>query len=133
MIQVVEKLDTIGEEIHRLKYRSTTFQEYYKIFKMPQDESTSLAITEKEFDHRYEVWKSLRDWQSISNLWMNSNARELDAEEIQRITGLVPTPITTFIHNIPSLAFFLESERRILIQRYPLHCRRKHSTSLQAG
>ena len=86
MLCLYEIIQAIREDLLAMRSRSQTFIDYYKVFNMTHEDLSNLELTEKECESRYNIWKGLHDWETMTKKWLQSNAKGLDLEEIQTVT-----------------------------------------------
>ncbi|CAD7701708.1 unnamed protein product [Ostreobium quekettii] len=68
-VEVVSHLEEILHKMEEIRALSETYIEYQKMFDLTPDDFTSLSMTEKEVQSRYDVWLSLRDFIEKSTDW----------------------------------------------------------------
>eukprot|EP01018_Ginkgo_biloba_P022956 Gb_30436 [translate_table: standard] len=106
--EIVAELEQINSRILEIQARLEVFRSYQKLFqvrigciqhlqglicfallnvdmqypKMAVDDMSNFAMTEKEYNTRYGVWKALHDWITLTEAWQTGQFTKLNGPEI---------------------------------------------------
>eukprot|EP00304_Pavlova_gyrans_P012708 CAMPEP_0206041750 /NCGR_PEP_ID=MMETSP1466-20131121/6142_1 /ASSEMBLY_ACC=CAM_ASM_001126 /TAXON_ID=44452 /ORGANISM="Pavlova gyrans, Strain CCMP608" /LENGTH=4121 /DNA_ID=CAMNT_0053416453 /DNA_START=38 /DNA_END=12403 /DNA_ORIENTATION=- len=84
--QVLEKLDTVREELDGISERAETYADYQRIFKIGDGEQslTSIKDTELQYKVKRDIWQRLDTWNESVAQWKASDFADLPVEEVKK-------------------------------------------------
>ena len=81
-VEVCADLEELLELLATTKARAEVFADYQRLFNMPPDEFSNLALTEKECKARYDVWRSMREWEEHAKTWTTGSVIALEIAQV---------------------------------------------------